>query len=310
MKATKEEKLAFLNLTLADKVKRSKMLIMEWLATYSDKAYVSFSGGKDSTVLLHLVRSLKCGKDVPAVFDDTGLEFPEIREFVKKQENVKIIRPKKSFKQVIEQYGYPIISKRQSQVIYDIKHTKNEKARQDYLYNNKIYRLSKKWRPLLNADFEISNRCCYWLKKSPMNSLHGKPIIAMLADEGSLRLRKYMEGECNAKKSSNPMMFWSEQDVLQYIYENNIEIASIYGKVIKNSDGTFSTTGAKRTGCMFCMYGLHFEPDRFEKLKALHPEFYDYIMNKLGFKHVMEEYFKCAFPDKYKEPELDLEQKQ
>lgn len=308
MKATKEEKLAFLNLTLADKVKRSKMLIMEWLATYPDNAYVSFSGGKDSTVLLHLVRSLKAGKDVPAIFDDTGLEFPEIREFVKKQENVKIIRPKKSFKQVIEQYGYPIISKEQSSYIYDIKHSKSEKLIQKRM-SGKSYALKKKWRPLLNADFEISNKCCYWLKKSPMSAQHGKPIIAMLADEGSLRLNKYMKGECNAKKSSNPMMFWSEQDVLQYIYENNIEIASIYGKVVKDPDGTFRTTGAKRTGCMFCMYGLHLEPDRFEKLKQIHPEFYDYIMNKLGFKHVMDEYFKCAFPDKHKEPELPLEDK-
>lgn len=305
MRYSKAEKEAFMKLTLPDKVKRTKMLLMEWLATYPDSACVSFSGGKDSTVLLHLVRSLKEGENTPAVFDDTGLEFPEIREFVKKQKGVKIIRPKKSFKQVIEEFGYPIISKRQSQVIYDIRHTKNEQVRQNYLYNNKIFKLSKKWRPLLNSDFEISNKCCYWLKKSPMNSLHKKPIIAMLAEEGSLRMRKYLEGDCNSKKYSNPMMFWTEQDVLQYIYENKIEIASIYGEVVKDENGKFRTTGATRTGCMFCMYGLHFEPDRFEKqLKPKHPELYDYIMNKLGFKHVREEYFKCAFPEKYKNPDL------
>lgn len=67
--------------------------------------YVSFSGGKDSTVLLDLVRSEY--PNVKAVFVDTGLEYPEIRSFVKTFDNVEILKPKKNFKQVIQEYGYP-----------------------------------------------------------------------------------------------------------------------------------------------------------------------------------------------------------
>lgn len=111
---SKDDKRYFLTMSLDDKIKRTKQLIMEWYAQFKGKVYVSFSGGKDSTVLLHIARSLKCGKDIVGVFDDTGLEYPEIRDFVKQQENIIWIKPKMNFKQVIEKYGYPIISKEQS----------------------------------------------------------------------------------------------------------------------------------------------------------------------------------------------------
>ena len=73
------------------------------------QVYVSFSGGKDSTALLHQVRRIY--PNVPAVFVDTGLEYPEIRDFVKTIDNVIWLKPKMPFNQVIEQYGYPVISK-------------------------------------------------------------------------------------------------------------------------------------------------------------------------------------------------------
>ena len=92
------------------KVAHTKQRIREWVREFgSDGVYVAFSGGKDSTVLLHIVRSMY--QDIPAVFVDTGLEYPEIRQFVSKFENVEILRPKLSFVEVIKKYGYPIISK-------------------------------------------------------------------------------------------------------------------------------------------------------------------------------------------------------
>jgi 3'-phosphoadenosine 5'-phosphosulfate sulfotransferase (PAPS reductase)/FAD synthetase len=91
--------------------------IREWIREYGvDGVYVSFSGGKDSTVLLHIVRDLY--PEVKAVFIDTGLEYPEIRDFVKTFDNVDIIRPKLTFKQVIDKYGYPFFSKEVSEVVY------------------------------------------------------------------------------------------------------------------------------------------------------------------------------------------------
>lgn len=99
------------------KVRLTKQRIREWISHYGeDGVYVSFSGGKDSTVLLHLVREEF--PDVPAVFCNTGLEYPEIVQFVKSFDNVEIIRPKKNFRQVIQDYGYPFISKEVSECAY------------------------------------------------------------------------------------------------------------------------------------------------------------------------------------------------
>ena len=84
---------------------------------FANKIYVSFSGGKDSTVLLDLVR--RAIKDVPAVFIDTGLEYPEIRQFVKTIDNVIILKPEMNFRKVIETYGYPLVSKEVAQKIYE-----------------------------------------------------------------------------------------------------------------------------------------------------------------------------------------------
>ena len=80
---TKDEKLALLKLPLDEKIKRTKELILEWYLQYDGQVFVSFSGGKDSTVLLHIARSIKTCADIPAVFVDTGLEYPELRQHVK-----------------------------------------------------------------------------------------------------------------------------------------------------------------------------------------------------------------------------------
>ena len=79
-------------------------------------AYVSFSGGKDSTVLLDIAR--KRYPDIPAVFSNTGLEYPEIRRFAKAHDNVEVVQPKMAFNEVISKYGYPLIGKEVAEAIY------------------------------------------------------------------------------------------------------------------------------------------------------------------------------------------------
>lgn len=104
------------SLPLDLKVSMTKSRIRAWVNEYGlDGVYVSFSGGKDSTVLLDIARQMY--PDIKAVFVSTGLEFPEIIQFVKSKENVDIIRPKMNFKQVIQTYGYPFISKEVSECV-------------------------------------------------------------------------------------------------------------------------------------------------------------------------------------------------
>lgn len=107
---SREELEEMQRLPLQRKIQIATARIIEWYQHYDGKVYVAFSGGKDSTVLLDIVRRIY--PDVPAVFSDTGLEFPEVREFVKSCENVTIVRPEMNFRKVIEVYGYPVVSKR------------------------------------------------------------------------------------------------------------------------------------------------------------------------------------------------------
>ena len=115
-KHTVEELQMLQVLPLEVKVRKTEERIKEWVEEYGiDGVYVSFSGGKDSTVLLNIARRLF--PEIKAVFVDTGLEYPEIREFVRGFDNVDWLKPKMNFKQVIEKYGYPFISKEVSECV-------------------------------------------------------------------------------------------------------------------------------------------------------------------------------------------------
>ena len=307
-KMTKEELVYRQNLPLDIKVEMTKKRIREWVWYYGkNNVYVSFSGGKDSTVLLHLVRQEF--PSIPAVFVNTGLEFPELVDFVKKQENVTILRPEMSFYEVIKKYGYPVISKEQANYIYQIRHS-TENMKKIRLEGRKgRYKLSKKYYYLLDAPFEISSECCRIMKKEPIRKYEketGKmPIVGTMAEESLLREQSYLKNGCNSFDSkrpvSTPMGFWKQEDVLQYILENKLEIASVYGEIEKDAFGKLTTTGCKRTGCIYCGFGAQQEivPTRYQLLEKTHPQLYKYCMETLGFKEV------CKFMKiPYKNPKI------
>ena len=286
------------NYPLWMKVEKTKQRIREWYEYYNGEVYISFSGGKDSTVLLHIVRSMY--PDVEAVFSDTGLEYPEIKEFVKSFDNVTIVRPEMSFKQVVEQKGYPIISKSVSNCVRLAK--KNIEDGKDTLRVRQIRGLETgsifnkgKWEFLLNAPFKVSDECCSHLKKKPLNKFTKesgkKPMMATMASEGGVRRDAYLKTGCNAFNNgkSQPMGFWREEDVFEYILENKLSIAPIYGEIIKTENG-YTTSQEKRTGCIFCAFGCHLEksPNRFERMRESHPHLHKYCMETLGMKDVLD----------------------
>lgn len=107
---TKQDLVAMQAVPLKIKILMTKRRIRDWVNHFGeDHVYVSFSGGKDSTVLLHMAREEF--PDIKGVYVDTGLEYPELREFVKTFDNIVWLKPKKNFRKVIEDYGYPMISK-------------------------------------------------------------------------------------------------------------------------------------------------------------------------------------------------------
>ena len=103
-------------LPLNRKIQITQTRIIAWYQHYNGKVCGSFSGGKDSTVLMHIARELY--PNILAVFSNTGLEYPEIQRFVRKFDNVTIVQPKMRFDEVISKYGYPLIGKEVAEAIY------------------------------------------------------------------------------------------------------------------------------------------------------------------------------------------------
>lgn len=173
----------------------------------------------------------------------------------------------------------------------------------------------EKYSFFLQAPFEISNKCCNVMKKEPLHLYYRKakrcPITAQMASESKLRTQKWLQNGCNGFNlkipTSNPMAFWSEQDVLLYIKLHDLPICSVYGEVVKDYDGMdqlegqisigellgtdemgifdldrplLKTTGCDRTGCVLCGFGCHLEKpeeSRFLKLKETHPKFHNLL---------------------------------
>ena len=114
----------------------------------------------------------------------------------------------------------------------------------------------KKWLPLVELPALISHKCCDVMKKSPIGiyqrATHNKPYLGTMAEESIVRRQAWIRTGCNAfegrKPSSQPLSFWTEQDILEYIRTYQIEICSVYGDIIQDKSGLFRTTGARRTG--------------------------------------------------------------
>ena len=286
------------SLPLDIKIRMTKERIRQWYEYWDGQVYISFSGGKDSTVLKHIVDSIY--DDIPSLFVNTGLEYPEIQRFAISQKNIVQIRPEMRFDEVIKKYGYPVVSKEVAQTVWEAK--KNVKT------GKYIYRIKKlngelldkngkyssynipKWKFLLDAPYDISHKCCDVMKKKPAKTYERKTgrkaIIGTLASESTLRKTQWVKYGCNAFESkrptSQPLSFWTEQDILHYIKQFNVPYCSVYGDIIPDDEGTFlKTTGCDRTGCIFCMFGCHLEkePNRFQRLKETHPRQYKYCIS-------------------------------
>ena len=290
------------SLPLDIKVRMTMTRIKGWVNEYGeDGVYISFSGGKDSTVLMDIIRN-EMGLDIPAVFVDVPTQFPELKEFSKTFDNIEIIKPTMSFMQVCETYGFPLMSKDVARQVSDVrKHGTNcyayrlfDGSMNESWYNKERYKF------LINAPFDISNKCCHYFKKEPLHkytkSTGRKPITAQMAEESTQRKIQWIKNGCNGfdmkAPISNPMSFWTEQDVLKYIKNKNIKICSVYGNVVDDGD-KLKTTGCDRTGCMLCGFGCQQKKDdRFLQLKKSHPKMYgllDIIKNNgMTFREAIE----------------------
>lgn len=294
-------------LSLSEKIDMSLTRIRDWHDAWDGQVSVSFSGGKDSSVLLWLVRQLY--PDVPAVFCNTGLEYPEVSRLVKATPGHVVLRPKMPFHQVVTHYGWPVASKKVARGVNILRHPTERNKNIWRLYDQGINRYGKavhgfkvpaQWRFLVDAPFGVSDMCCAVMKKNPAaiyeKATGRKPFVGTLASDSKARQRTYLQTGCNAYDQqhprSAPLSFWTEQDVLQCIREHHISIPAVYGRIEEGQHGQLLTTGVRRTGCVFCAFGLHMDhldggENRFQRLGRTHPRLYAYCMDRLGLRDVL-----------------------
>lgn len=159
-------------LPLEIKVMKTEQRIKEWVRHWGlDKVYVSYSGGKDSEVLVDICRKLY--PNILIVFVNTGVELPgTVKQVLKRKKegwNIETVIPKKRFVDIVKEYGYPVVSKEQSQYIHQYKTTNSEKIKKlRWEGINGSWKISEKWKYLVNSDFDISDKCCFFLKKEPI----------------------------------------------------------------------------------------------------------------------------------------------
>ena len=267
--------------TLAQKIDHSLGVIDQFIARMDGKVYLSFSGGKDSTVLLHLCEIIK--PDIKCVFVNTGCESVDVVRFVEKMKaahNIEVIRPKLTPRQVWAKYGFPLVSKDQAFKIDLVRKNPNSASAQKFMRDSNKFTISKCFRYLCDTEkckYHTSAVCCNKLKKDPCKRYEHesglRPIVATMASESMLRETDYLRvGQCNkfdqGHEKSKPLSIWMEEDIWQFIRENNIEIAEIYAK------------GVDRTGCVGCGFGAQMKDDRrLDTFYRLYPKYYNMVLN-------------------------------
>lgn len=185
-------------LLLQDRIEKIQQVISKY---GEENFYLSFSGGKDSTVLSALLDMALPGNKIPRVYANTGIELNMIRDFVfnmqKTDKRVVVIKPSTPIKQMLEEEGYPFKSKHHSEMLKI--YQRNPNAKSLIKYKNREYNFnSNKCPKCLQYQFEptfnlkVSDECCDKLKKIPLSKWqkeNNKPfgIVGIMPTEGGAK---------------------------------------------------------------------------------------------------------------------------
>lgn len=295
------------SLPLSGKIRLTEMRIREWHEAFDGQVSISISG-KDSCCMADQIWRIY--PEVPAVFADTGNELESVKENIYRMINagrpIEIVKPKMTFEEVVQKFGYPVVSKKVSDYANRCRRTSNPQVLRRHLKGENadgtpspMSKIPLKWQKLLDAEFDVTNKCCGILKFNPTSEYQKatgrKAFVGTMADESFARMNSYLNhGGCNAfdqkDQNSRPIMFWTEQDVLEYIVKYDVMIPSAYGEIKRRENGTLRCSRDQRTGCKFCLFGVHLEKgeNRIQRLAKVEPESYRHAIEDLHYDEVMD----------------------
>lgn len=295
------------------KVRKAKQRIREFIYGCDQLGYNTHVsvGGLDSITLLCLIKSMNI--DIPAV-SVSVLEDKSIIQ-VHKQLGVIMLKPLKTKHEILQEEGFPVISKKIATKIMALQDpTENnatirhaiitgECGEKGHFATNSAMQLPKRWLELFGGyenenegtnykvpPFKVSSKCCEIMKERPCDiwakENNSKPFLGLMASEGGRRQEALEEHGCNyfgkTTIRSAPFAPFLRNDLLQLALDLDVPIPEIYGRIERDPNGNLRTTGAQRTGCEMCGFGVHMEkrPHRFDKLYDRNPRAWDYWMNK------------------------------
>lgn len=262
-----------------------------------DQFYISFSGGKDSTVLHYLIDEALPGNRIPRVYADTGIEYNDVKSFVRSMadhdDRITIIKPSVNIKQMLERDGYPFKSKEHSHVLAVFQRSGRVNTVKRYLYDDRgKYHCPKTLEYQFSGklDLKVSEKCCQRIKKDPFKRWEKEhcrsiAITGMMASEGGRRANMQsciITDKEGCLKKFHPLLKVSEAWEEWYIKERDIRLCKLY----------YPPYSFKRTGCKGCPYALELQ-EQLEVMYTLMPE--EYRQCELIWKPVYDEYRRIGY---------------
>lgn len=281
---------------LDDRIQKIRQIIGQY---GEENFYISFSGGKDSTVLSALIDMALPENTIPRVYANTGIELNMIRDFVfdmaKTDDRVKIIKPSVPIKTVLEKEGYPFKSKGHAKWVDLYQRNGRNQAIENYLASDKkdrdLYRTCpKKLKYQFSEEFHlrVSDKCCINLKEKPIEKWskeNQRPygINGLMRAEGGRRsfakCLAFVGGKLKIFQPLTPMTpEWEEWFIKTY----HIKICDIY----------HPPYSLIRTGCKGCPFALYLQ-DELDMLEKFFPN--ERKQCEIIWKPVYDEYRRIGY---------------